>query len=404
MLGMALVATGWSPWSWLRAPAEVSIPHGPFEIVAQGRRISAGGFPNNSGNPFATIEVTAFAIRHRGRPVSITHGTSTLTSFWRVVRLVDAPRPALLASTTDFHLVTEEDGRVVTRSFGEPSTNLAALQWLDADGGQPAAAGHFGIEAVDPSATELRGGRWLLLSHHTVLDVRTLRSFPVRPWVERGRGLAMEGLNGSGTRAVAFSPGETQYVTVGSGDYQPSDGESVRGLLVVDVPSGEAYGLPLDPRRTHFVEMDDVSPGWVAHYYRWTREPDGRERLVANLEATSLPRAGRLLQMEGGHVEYRVRPVRPEMLTAMARFIRERLDGRAAPDWIDPSKPSDTTFTVPGCVGVVAIGFYDDHVGVFAPHTSSGRATDCTAAVRRIAAAFDAELARGAYEDLFADD
>jgi hypothetical protein len=32
MLGMALVATGWSPWSWLRAPAEVSIPHGPFQF------------------------------------------------------------------------------------------------------------------------------------------------------------------------------------------------------------------------------------------------------------------------------------------------------------------------------------------------------------------------------------
>jgi hypothetical protein len=185
-----------------------------------------------------------------------------------VVRLVDAPRPALLASTTDFHLVTEEDGHVVTHSFGEPSTNLAHLQWLDADGGQPAAPGHFGIEAVDPSGTELRGGRWLLLSHHTVLDVRTLRVFPVRPWVERGRGLAMAGLNGSGTRAIAFSPGETQYVTVGSGRDEHREGESDQGLVVVDVPSGLAYGLPLERRRTHFVDMDDITPAWFAHYFR----------------------------------------------------------------------------------------------------------------------------------------
>ena len=26
------------------------IQHGPFEIVAEGRKISAGGFPNTSGN------------------------------------------------------------------------------------------------------------------------------------------------------------------------------------------------------------------------------------------------------------------------------------------------------------------------------------------------------------------
>jgi hypothetical protein len=88
------------------------------------------------------------------------------------------------------------------------------------------------------------------------------------------------------------------------------------------------------------------------------------------------------------------------MLGTMARFVRERMDGRAAPDWIDPSKASDTTFTAPGCTGVVAIGFFDDHVAVFAPD-SAGRATDCGTAVRRIARAFDTELASGAYQNLF---
>jgi hypothetical protein len=91
------------------------------------------------------------------------------------------------------------------------------------------------------------------------------------------------------------------------------------------------------------------------------------------------------------------------MLATMAHFVRERMGGRAAPDWIDPSKASDTTFTVPGCTGIVAMGFFDDHVGVFAPDTA-GRTTDCGATVRRIARAFDGELARGAYQDLFADE
>jgi hypothetical protein len=287
---------------------------------------------------------------------------------------------------------------VEVRSFGEPSTNLASLQWLDADGGQPAAPGHFGIEAVDPSGTELRGGRWLLLSHHTVLDVRTLRSVPLRPWVERGHGHPMEGLNGSGVPALAFSPGATQYVTVGSIHDAPHEGGPTQGLLVVDVPSGDAYGLPLERRRTHFVDMDDVTPAWLAHYFRWTRAAGGGERLVANTDATPLPWVGRVHEMQGGRAEYRVRPVQAEMLGTMARFIRDRMGGQTAPDWIDPSKPSDTTFTVPGCAGVVAIGFFDDHVGVFVPHAATDQMPACATTVRRIARGFDAELADGAVQ------
>ncbi|HZF78333.1 MAG TPA: hypothetical protein VEZ89_00945 [Rubrivivax sp.] len=90
-----------------------------------------------------------------------------------MLRLANAPRPALLELTTDFHLVTEEQGRLVVRSFGSKSTDLARLQWLDSENGQPGSVRNFRIEHVDPeTGTQLAGGRWLLLSFHTVLMCR----------------------------------------------------------------------------------------------------------------------------------------------------------------------------------------------------------------------------------------
>jgi hypothetical protein len=381
----------------------VTVTRGPFEIVAAGRRIGAGGFPNTSGNPFATIEVTSFSVRHRGAPVTITHGNRVLTSFWRVAHLPDAPRPALLVSTTDFHLVSDAEGALVTRSFGEPSTNMADFQWLDAVDGQPGEPGSFGIEKVGREGMELRGGRFLRLAAHTVLDVTTLEAFPIRPWIPSGSGRPMAGLNGGGIRAIAFSPGRTQYATIGYGQDYARQGAPYEALLVVDVPSGEAYGLPLDRRTTRYVELADATPAWFAHYFRWTRDAGGRERLERRPGVVPLPWTGRLVDFDGGRVEYRLRPVRAEMRAVLGGFLRARFAATEAPNWIDPSRPSDGTFAVPGCEGVVATSHHDDHVGLFVPASPPDRAA-CMALVRRIAAAFDAELARGAHQDLFVDD
>ena len=386
------------------APLEtVTVPVGPFEVVASGRRIGAGGFPNNGGNPFATIEVTSFAIRHHREPVAITHGAQTLTSFWRVVRLVDAPWPALLASTTDFHLVVDRDGTLVTRSFGEPSTNMADYQWLDSESGQPGEPKSFGIEKVEREGMELGGGRYLRLSHHTVLDVRTLAVFPIRPWVESGKGAPMAGLTGAGIRAIAFSPGRTQYATIGSGNDDAREGASSEAILVVDLPSGDAYGVALDRAKTRYVELADATPAWLEHYYRWTRDPGGRERLVPRPDAKPLPWTGRLVELGGDRVEYRLRPARAGLREILGRFLVDRFGATEAPNWIDPSQPSDGTYRIPGCSGPMATSFDGEHVGLFVPGSPPNQA-ECMALVRTIAAAFDAELRAGAHQELFGEE
>ncbi len=372
-----------------------TLQHGPFEIVATGRRISSGAFPNNSANPFVTMEVTGFTVRWRGQTVEV---PQVGTRFWRALRLPDAPEPALLVSTTDLHLITEHEGRLVVNSFGEHSTDLAQLQWLDSQDGQPGAVRMFGIEYVDPATgTELRGGRWLRVSHHTVLDVQTLQTFSVRPWVPAGQPLA--GMNGGTIAARMLSPGRTQYV-VPSSQYDHSNGSvRVDALVMVDIPSGEAYALKIDKRHMRFTDLDDIHLAWIDHYFEWSRDSTGRERLKARKGAKPMPWRGRYVDFTS-FVEYRVQPVRPEMDAEFKRFIVERLGAHAVSDAPSPSTGRDT-FQFPGCDGVLAISTHDDHVGIYEPMAKAPPWYRCQDQLRRVGAAFDAELATGRLDRLF---
>lgn len=366
-----------------------TLTHGPFEIVAAGKRISAGGFPNNSGNPFATMVVTAFTVRHGGKEVAV---PDVGTRFWRVLRLVDAPRPALLVATTDFHLITEEGGAAVVRAFGEPTSGMAEAQWLDAEAGQPGPVRTYGIEKVAlADGTAMQGGRWLKLSSRTVLDVKTLTVHPVRPWIESGSGQPMAGLNGGGIAARAFSPGGTQYVTPAS---DQADGVRYDALLVVDIPTGEAYGVRLDRRRMRYADAFAIDAAWIAHHFEWQREASGRERLVARKSAKPWPWRGLFVDF-GDASEYHVPRAKPELADAMRSLMQARFGARIAPDWMDATKTSGYTLALPSCDHIVVLGMAERTLKLFSPPARSAPWVRCQAELKQIGEAFDAELKSG---------
>lgn len=370
-----------------------TVKHGPFDIVASGRRISTGSFPNTGGNPFATREVTSFSVRWRGQDVDV---PQVGTRFWRVLRLAAAPQPALLVLTTDFHLVTEEQGRLVVRSYGSKSTDLPRLQWLDSENGQPGTIRNYGIQHVDADAgTQLAGGRWLLLSNHTVLDVKTLQHHDVRPIVPAGQPLA--GLNAGNTTARLFSPGGTQYALPA---YQrDSAGQRQDSLVVVDIPGRTAYGLPLDRQRMRFADEDDLHTALLSHFFEWTRDAQGRERLRPRSGVSRMPWQGRFIDFDE-RVEYRVQPVAAAMNDELRRFVVERLGGRVVPDADNPTVKGGT-FMLPGCDHVVVVSHHDDHTGAYVPMARTPPFVRCQDSVRRIGEAFNAELARGRLDALF---
>lgn len=265
-----------------------TLQHGPFEIVAHGRRISTGTFPNNGGNPFATQEVTLFSLRWHGRTVEVPGRGSR---FWQVLRLVDAPRPAVLLVERDFTLVTEDGGQLRIQPFQSESASLAEAQWLDSEAGQPGEPQAWGIAKVDPATqTALQGGRYLLLGSRLVLDVARLQWHAVEPWVPMVPGKPVTELQREGDRARAFSPGRTQYVLAGSQiDYARGGRGQVHGLLVVDIPRGSAYELRVDRRRMPFADASDMDLRWIGHYFTWQRNAQGQEQLVPRAGAPGLP-------------------------------------------------------------------------------------------------------------------
>ena len=391
-----------------------TLAHGPFEIVASVKRISSGSFPNQGGSPFATREVSEFQVRWRGQPVASPGGNQR---FWRVLRLDGAPRAALLLVTTGFVLVTEDaDGRLQITPLKTESSSLAEAQWLDAADGQPGPSQRFGIEAVADlqAGTRLAGGRWLRLGSRSVIDVPALRVFSVEPWVPMVPGVPITSLSRDGDEVRAFAPGRTQYVLAASGiDYSRADQAQAYGLLVVDITQGTAIELRTDRRRFRFAEPDDMDPAWIHHHFAWQRDSAGRERLAPRERFAPWPWRARLRQPSPGATQLEVPRIDGAFVTVLHRLL-EREPGVQVSDASTRSGTGSDIrpdirldITLGGCA-LTASGFGagsstpDDHrVGIWpkidAPN--AGSAT-CDAALRRLAALVDAELATGRHDTL----
>lgn len=375
------------------APPPQRVVHGPFEIELTPRRIGSGSFPNQGGNPFATREVTDFSVRWRGQPVG--EGGQVggrVQRHWRVLRLPDAPRPALLLVNTGFVLLSERDGRLEQLPLRAESASLAEAQWLDAGQGQPGPSQRWGIqhEPAPEAGTVLAGGRWLRLGSRTVLDVATLTAHEVSPWVPYRPGEPVHNLSREGDEARAFSPGRSAYVLAASGYAAPPSQGRDWGLLVVDIASGTAEALRIDRRRQRFADADDMTPAWIAHHFDWQRGADGRERLRLRPDARPWPWRSRRWQIRPGVWQLSVRRIDPRFQTVV-QALAERVDG-ACPLRV---------------AGLGEEGGPDDKlVSAWAADEPRDEATRqlCAARIERLAAAVDVELASGRHDALLQQD
>ncbi|HRD99032.1 MAG TPA: hypothetical protein PLA97_21850 [Rubrivivax sp.] len=402
VVGLAsLLALCSSGWAQVRKQPEATLVHGPFEITVSARSISRGTFPNQGGNPFATRDVADFKLRWRGKPVATPSGGDR---FWRVLRLTDAPRPALLLVTAGFTLASEDAaGQLQVTPIVSRSSSLAELQWLDARAGQPTAPQTFGIEQLPDleAATTLGGGRWLRLGAEAVLNVATLRVHPVRPWVPVAPGKPMTEPDREGDSVRAFSPGQTKYVLLASGpDYSRPGQPAQHGLMVVDIGSGVASVLRMDRRRFRFGAADEVDAHWVHHHFEWARSQDGAEALRPRSSFTPWPWRAHLWETRPGAWQLDVRRIDTAFLSVVRKVAGKVPGGRevVAAD----STPGDGVLEVDGCIlrtaayaGVDA----DGHMTSIWP--KADRPGDsCTGALRKLAAAIDAELATGRHDAL----
>lgn len=384
-----------------------TVQHGPFEIVASVKRISTGTFPNQGGNPFARREVSEFQVRWKGEPVATAGGNRT---FWRVLRLPGAPRPALLLVTTGFVLASEDGaGRLQLQPINAESSSLAEVQWLDERGGQPGPTHDYGIEAVTDleAGTRLEGGRWLRLGSRSVLDVTTLAVHPVEPWVPIVPGVPITSISRDGDTVRAFSPSRGQYVLAASGiDYGSADHRDAYGLLVVDIAAGSATELRVDRKRFRFATLEDIDAAWVDHHFTWQRDGAGREQLRARASFAPWPWRARLELDRPGSRSLNVPCIDGRFLLVVQRLAEAEAGGPAT----DTSQPWGAGFaiTVDGCPLEVrhfdgdSSDFTASRVAVWPATPAAGTAhvPACEPVLRRLAAAIDAELATGRHDAL----
>ncbi len=386
-----------------------TLNHGPFEISIQERRISSGTWPNQGGSPFAKQEVSSFSVRWRGQEVQVPGRGNRA---WQVLRLLDAPRPALLLVNQDFTLVAEQDGALLVQPLSSGSASLAEAQWLDSLGGQPGPSMSWGIAKTDIDAgTQLRGGRWLRMGSALVLDVKRLVLHKVEPWVPMRPGVPITSLSRDGDDVRAFSPGGTQYVLAGSQyDYShPQAQGRVYGLLVVDIAAGTAYELRADRRRMPFADVFDIDASWIAHHFAWQRDADGRERLVPRTNAKPWHWRGRLVPVRNGVEAYRVTRLPPSFLDVMHRVALGLPGASGAPVGSNPRRFSDGVLVQLGRCSLrlwaqegSPVESDEDRgsISAYDPNETTSTQEACHEAIRALAAAVDAELATGRHDAL----
>lgn len=394
------------------ADAEPPLPagrivHGPFEIVVGTRRLSTGAFPNTSGNPFASRSVSDYRLQWKGRPVDTGPEPDR---WWRVLRLVDAPTPALLLVTTRFTLASEDDqGRLRLQPINAEASSNVEVQWLDADDGQPGPTQAYGIEAVADleAGTRLQGGRWLRIGSRTVLDVSTLTLHPVDPWVPHVPGVPVTSLSRQGDTVRAFSPGRSHYVLMAGGpDHGREDRRQAWGLLVVDIARGTASELRFERQRYRFASPDEVDAAWVSHHFEWRRDAAGVEQLAPRARFTPWPWRAQF-RRGGGAGEIHLPRMDARFMPTLAALVAAQPGARVSPDE-GPAAATGMTIELDGCrlraraAGADRRDDGDQHIGIWPEAATPGAATPtgCEPVLRRLAGVIDRELATGRHDAL----
>ena len=365
---------------------------GPFEIATVMKRIGAGGFPNTSANPFARTSVTNFTLKHKGKPVIINSKGGKLDSFWDAWFLDGAAQPAVLLAIGGVYLVTDERGELKTQALSSGSTDTASIQLLDAVNGQPAEPHDVTIRDARGKSHHLSGGKLLLINRDRVLDISKLRSYVVNLYDGASK---LDNFDASNEPARALSPGKSQYVLVG--ERQRNDRYEY-ALLCVDFANNRGYVVPFDMATLRIESAAEVAPILISHYFQWTKQADGSERLAPKKNVTPLPWLGRLKNFGGGAVEYHLTPVQPKMMQTFIGFLQWEFAARPDNSVSDPNRAKIMIEDWP-----FNLWFHPESgdLSLYAEVSSTKSTAPAYELIKRIGKRFDSDLAKGQYQAEF---
>ncbi|MBX3636563.1 MAG: hypothetical protein KF683_14420 [Rubrivivax sp.] len=327
--------------------------------------------------------------------------------------------PALLVNvgdannTSSFHLVRRHGDALQVHLLCIAGAGDNAVGWAqqvqrraDGDAAVPArTAWLHGPLRETLSARPDDGGRYLQLGRRCLLDTRSgdVRWLPGDPEDASVLAWGPALVSPDGTRLARLGLAETA-----GADARPLllvaepmtlAADMVPGSVAAHQAARQGAGwqrIGVDRMRMRFPTLHAVDAAWVLHHFRWERGPQG-ERLAERRGFAPLPHRG---VFADAHAEYRLEALREGLRQELVDFLVRRFDGR-------PVAGGASDFGVAVQVGAQTVtvndaGFYIAQGGK--PYFP-GQPEDPQvqrAFVRRLGEAFDAELAGGRLDHLFA--
>jgi hypothetical protein len=239
----------------------------------------------------------------------------------------------------------------------------------------------------------------LLLNRRVVLDVATLKHYPVA--VNTYENLQKIGAYNAGNEPVrAMSPGNTQLLYVGN-RYENARYEYA--LVVAEYATGRVYGVPFDRNALRFESVWDATPEWIARNFEWTRDKSGVENVQLRKDFKPAPWQGKLRGARP-RVEYVLFPTQPQMFEEFYGYMH-RVFG-AAPAASPPGSSQMPNTRVVSVNGRLFYLYYSTNERTLMLSASGAPSADLSAnyiLIEQIGQRFNVELAQGKYQNLFTD-
>ena len=373
--------------------------YGPFIIRAEA--ISGKTYNINYGMVSQTN--VSYSIWYEGKPVEFPSALQTNTGLpylWRVHALPDAPTPTLLAGSQSLYLVFLKDGQPVVEPVIEQSSDFASVQFLDSEGGQPGAymqvfsrSDTVGMDQLDT----LKGGRYLLVSEHTVLDIPTLKQMIFNKDNNAVDNYSYPQPDG----ALAFSPDRKKIVFNAAfqswNTEQANLPDSEHALIVYDFENDKGYSVLYDDTDTRMTNFEDINLDWFNTYFEWNTTGD----TLSLKKWDKLPYwTGRFRQTDNYYYLY---PVKAGMLPVFKDFVLHQMEWDASNVLSDKTAEySGRTIELGSGTTKLDIVFREDEQQIsFSRGLYENDSPAYKAMVEKIARAFDEELLSGKHQEHF---
>lgn len=377
------------------------IQYGPFTI-----KVSASTSKSFNMN-YGMVDHTnvAYAVFHGGKPVSFPgalQNNTGLPFLWAVYALPGAPDPTLVAGSQSLYLIYLKNGLPVVEPIFKQGSDFASLQFLDSENGQPGQYSEVFMknEAINLEKLDsLEGGRYLMVSEHAVLDVKTRKIREMNKNNNDVENYSYPSPHG----ALAFSPDQKSIVFQAefqSWNTQDKDlPDSEHALVVYDFEKDSGYVVKYDDTDTRMISVQDVNFQWFETYFEWIKSPEGDHLQLR--QYAKLPNwTGKYTPSDNYYTLY---PVKPGMMPVFLDFVF----GQMA--WTKDNILEDKTHEYTGHNLYLGVGepklditFKEDEQQLtFSNHLYGEKTPENEALVKKIAEAFNAELAAGKYQEHF---